>query len=215
MQPVRSTSQQATPSPPSGVRADDVVDAAERLIGERGLHRLSVRALADELGVSRQVVYTHFGGMQGVFEALHLRSGRYLADGVRRLEEASGSDARLLAAGHAYVREARDRPGLFELTFGHPIAGYEPSRETTAELRRVFHDHIVTLVRDWLDANGLADRHDAIEGARVFWSAVHGLVTLERAGHARLEETDTLVDRTVTALLAGWRAASPGATITR
>ena len=173
------------------------------------MRALSVRRLADELGVSRQVVYTHFHGMNGVLDALHVRSGHRLVEDVQRLTGDAGTDERVVEAAHAYVRAARDRPGLFELTFARPIPTYRASADTTTELRRVFSEHIVGLVREWLGAHDLHEV-DPVQAARIFWSGVHGLVTLERAGHARPDETDSLVDDTVRTLLAGWRSTSPG-----
>ena len=65
--------------------ADDVVDRAEQLVDREGVGALSVRRLASELAVSRQIVYTHFTGMHDVLEQLHLRSGRYAGSGPRVL----------------------------------------------------------------------------------------------------------------------------------
>lgn len=193
--------------PQSKTSADDVVDVAERIVDIDGLAALSVRRLAQELGSSRQVVYTHFDGMHGVLEALHLRSGRQLAETVERLSEPIGSPARLLAGAHAYVGHARRRPAMFELTFGRPVPGYAPSDTTTAALRSVFRVHIVGLIDEWHVANRVAvDPRTTVDRARVFWSAVHGLVTLERAGHAESSETDGLVETMVEGLLAGWLA---------
>ncbi len=194
---------------PPKTSADDVVDVAERIIDADGLAALSVRRVANELGASRQVVYTHFDGMHDVLEALHLRSGRQLAESVERLGEAVGSEARLLAGAHAYVGQARRRPAMFELTFGRPVPGYTPSESTTAALRSVFRVHIVGLIDEWHVANRVVvDQQTTVERARVFWSSIHGLVTLERAGHAEADETDGLVAAMVHSLLAGWQAES-------
>lgn len=191
------------------ITADDVVDLAERLIDGEGLAALSVRRLASELGVSRQVVYTHFTGMHDVFEQLHLRSGRHLTDSVLGLEAPVGSDERLVSAAHAYVSYSRLRPAMFELTFGQPVPGFIPSEETTTALRKVFRVRIVGLIEEWCDANEIEIEPKAmLDRARVYWSAVHGLVTLERAGHAAPSETDHLVENLVSSLIAGWRTAA-------
>ncbi|MEM9134128.1 MAG: TetR/AcrR family transcriptional regulator [Actinomycetota bacterium] len=187
--------------------ADEVIAAAERVLGDDGIDALSVRRLADELGVSRQIVYTHFSGMHEVLEAVHRRAGVQLADAVATLEPPTGSDARIVAGAHAYVDHARRRPSVFALLFGRPVPGYVPSAETAGALRSVFRVHIVGLVDEWSVANGHdLDRHEAVERARVFWSAIHGLVTLEQAGHAEQGETDAMVDSLVGTMLAGWRA---------
>ena len=64
------------------VTADHVIDAAERLLREGGFDAMSVRAVGERLGVSRQVVYTHFGGVDGLLDALHVRASGYLARSV-------------------------------------------------------------------------------------------------------------------------------------
>ena len=58
-----------------------VLGAAKRLLEEEGASALSVRRLAKELGTSYQLVYTLFGGKQGLLDAL-------FRDGFASLEAA-------------------------------------------------------------------------------------------------------------------------------
>jgi len=195
-------------APPKRLTADDVIDSAEALIRADGLAALSARRVAAALGVSRQVVYTHFDGMHGILEELHRRSGRYLAETVQHLGDLEDADRRLEAAAHAYVTYSRTRPALFELTFGAPVPDYSPSPETTAALQDVFRVEIAGLVRGWHEDNRIGiDEHLLLDRTRAYWSSIHGLVTLERAGHAAHDETDRLVDGLTHTLLGGWRAA--------
>lgn len=186
------------------VTADAVLAAAERVVEEEGFAALSVRRIGTELGVSRQVVYTHFGGMDGLLEALHVRTAGDLGSRVAALEEEPGTVAHVLAAGRVYVDEARRRPRLFELAFGRPVPGYEPDEVALAAARSSFGP-IIAAARAWLAASGVtADQAEEVELARVFWATAHGHVTIELAGHAEPATTDRLVDRALRALLAGW-----------
>lgn len=197
---------------------EDLIDAAAALVGRDGFEGLSVRRLAAEVNASRQVVYTHFDGMAGVLDALHQRASRLLVDDIAKLDDAPGTDDFVRASAHGYVAAARARPALFDLNFAHPVAGFEPSEESQQLGRRVFLVHIVAIVSDWEAANlnkpdGQAEAPQpssgysaaTIQRARGFWSAVHGLVTLERAGHASVAETNALVDDVVDTMLTGWR----------
>ena len=195
-------------APPRRLTADNVIDCAEALIQADGLAALSARRVAAALGVSRQVVYTHFDGMHGILEELHLRSGCYLAETVQHLADMEDADRRLEAAAHAYVAYSRTRPALFGLTFGAPVPDYSPSPETTAALQDVFRVEIAGLVGGWHADNGVEiDARLLLDRTRVYWSSIHGLVTLERAGHAAHAETDRLVDELTRTLLTGWRGA--------
>ena len=195
-------------APPRRLTADDVIDCAEALIQADGLAALSARRVAAALGVSRQVVYTHFDGMHGILEELHLRSGRYLAETVQHLADMEDADRRLEAAAHANVAYSRTRPALFGLTFGAPVPDYSPSPETTAALQDVFRVEIAGLVGGWHADNGVEiDARLLLDRTRVYWSSIHGLVTLERAVHAAHAETDRLVDELTRTLLTGWRGA--------
>lgn len=193
-----------------------LLDAAADIAESEGFSALSVRRLANEVEASRQVVYTHFGGMDGLLNRLHMRSSDLLAADLEALDEPLGTDANMLAAGHAYVRAARRRPAHFDLTFGRPVPHFTASGEATAYGERFFREHIVGLVDAWLahSDGGEQPRHttgDAVRLARVFWSTMHGLVTIERAGHATEAETDELVDLSTRLLMAGRRSIGPGA----
>lgn len=189
------------------VSAGDVVAAAERIIETEGLDALSVRRVGDALGVSRQVVYTYFGGMHGLLSAIHVRASRDLAARVVDLEEEPGTLEQVLATGAVYAREARRRPRLFELAFGRPLPSYEPDEETLAIARETFQP-IIDVATAWLDATGdpaHTDPRDAVQLARVLWSVAHGHVTLELAGHCEPALTDLLLARALEAVVTGWR----------
>ena len=49
---------------------DDLVDAAVDLLTRDGAKALSVRKLAAAVGTSTMAVYTHFGNMAGLLEAM-------------------------------------------------------------------------------------------------------------------------------------------------
>lgn len=193
-----------------------LLDAAADIAESEGFSALSVRRLAGEVESSRQVVYTHFGGMDGLLNRLHMRSSDLLAAELEALDEPVGTDENMLAAGHAYVRAARRRPAQFELTFGRPVPHFVASTEATQYGERFFRKHIVGLVDAWLTQAMTSTpggpnqtghtAGDAIRLARVFWSTMHGLVTIERAGHATPAETDDLVELSIRLLLEGQRA---------
>src|SRR4051812_24918244 len=105
----------AVPSPTT--TRDTLLDAALRLLEERGPGALRIRDVAAAAEQSTMGVYTHFGSKQGLLEQLYLH-------GFRRLEErlsgvAAGGRAReeLLAFALAYRAFALDNEALYGLMF--------------------------------------------------------------------------------------------------
>ena len=56
-------------------RREQLLDTTKELVGERGFHGLSVEAVATRAGVSRPIVYGHFGDLEGLLEAMLGREG--------------------------------------------------------------------------------------------------------------------------------------------
>lgn len=182
----------------------DVLDEAERLLGEGGFEALSARRLADALGASRQVVYTHFDGMHGLFDALHQRLSDRLTDAVVTAGDDPGSTDHLLAATAGYRHIARTWPELYQLVFERPVADYRPGVEAVRVSRACF-GHVIAGCGAWLDRHGRPGDDGGLALARALMSATHGFMTLERVGLATPAETEELSGRTITALLDGWR----------
>ena len=187
-----------------------VVDAAEELLAGGGFDALSVRQLAQHLGSSRQVVYTHFDGVDGLFDALHERASSYLAAAVANAEGAIGTVDHMVAATRAYVLVARRHPDLYRLAFEQPVPDYAPS-DTARRAGRASFGHVVVAADAFLHdpATAVADEPPSwppasIDLARAAWTASHGFVVLERAGYATADETDRLAATAVRSMLAGW-----------
>jgi AcrR family transcriptional regulator len=198
----------------TSVTAEDVVAEAERIVETDGFDQLSVRRIGEALGVSRQVVYTHFGGMHGLVGELHTRTGRALAERLTELDQEPGTIEQVLAAGAIYLDEARKRPRLYELAFGRALPSYEPDEETLAVARETF-EPMIAIASAWLDAHSdgePAAQRDAVMLALVMWRIAHGHVALELAGHAEPAVTDQLLARALTAVVTGWQAPSAATT---
>lgn len=161
---------------------DDVLGAAETLLTEEGPGGLSVRRIADRLGVSRQIVYSRFGGKPDLVRALHARGFERLTAAFAEVDEVPGTQAHVLAMAHAYRRAARAQPAVFELMFGTPVVGFVPDASARAVAVESF-EPVVAAARAWLVATGRrATPAAALTLARAVWAATHGVVALELAG---------------------------------
>jgi len=174
-----TTYQQAQREGQDVVRAA-ILDAATHLLITEGPASLTVRRISAEVGCSTKVIYTLFGGKDGLSEALWLEG---FARFERRLLAAPpGPDAmtHLRAGIDAYRSYALDQPDYYRVMFQGGVPGFTPSPEARQEAKRSF-DLLVAGVRRCL-AHGLLHGGSDAEIADVLWMAMHGAVSLELAG---------------------------------
>jgi AcrR family transcriptional regulator len=175
-----SAYQQAQREGQSVVRAA-VLDAAKRLLVTEGPAALTVRRISGEVGCSTKVIYTLFGGKDGLGEALWL-------EGFARFERAllavppHDDPLELLHRGlMAYREYALGEPDYYRVMFLGALPGLKPRPEAVRAARRTF-ELLVREVAECLEA-GVLRGAEAAEIADVLWMAVHGAVSLEILGH--------------------------------
>ena len=159
---------------------DAIIRSATRLLIENGPDGLSARQLAKEVGASTKVIYSHFGGMQGVVSAVYVQGFGQL---IETLEAADNIDLsvqdRLAAVAIAYRQFARIYPDLFDLMFG-PYAKWLASQDNGHQPTRQCIDLVTKIM-----LSGQVTHHigpgDARALAHQFWAAMHGPVALEAA----------------------------------
>jgi AcrR family transcriptional regulator len=165
--------------------------AAIRLLEDGGPEALQARRLATEIGASTMAVYTHFGGMRQLVEAVaregFARFGRLLAD----VPETADPVADLLELGVAYRDHAVANPQLYRVMFGvtapggHRLVGVDMNELMASgefpEGREAF-GLLVRAVARVIEA-GEGSAEDPVRAASQIWSAAHGYVLLEIAGY--------------------------------
>jgi AcrR family transcriptional regulator len=179
---------------------DDVLVAAEDLLAREGPQGLSVRRIADALGVSRQIVYSRFAGKPDLVRALHTEGFDRLSARFAAVPGPVGTTAHVLAMSQAYRASALASPALYELMFGRPVAEFAPDDQARAVAVAAFQP-VVEAARSWLVAHtGSGTDAEALGLALRVWAATHGVVSLEAAGLLG-EEAPAMVDDLVGAAL--------------
>jgi AcrR family transcriptional regulator len=178
---------------------EQLVDAALRVVGERGLGELTVRRIAEAAGTSTMSVYSRFGGREGMLEAVYRRAFVMLGDAFRAAPSPAAADAsnpadasdpadtgddakgsplsRLLGLAFAYRAFALASPPRYAFMFGRPPVDFEPTEQLRAEVLQGAFGPLIEAVRD---ASGQEGVH-AVRMAYFVWGTMHGLVGLELA----------------------------------
>ena len=101
-----------------------LVKAAAAQIERGGYESLSLRELAETVGVSRTAPYRHFADRRALLAAVALDGFERLT-AIYRRAMGSGKNPRdrLAAAGRGYLRFAAERPQMFRLMFVSDLLG--------------------------------------------------------------------------------------------
>jgi AcrR family transcriptional regulator len=160
------------PSP--ATTRETLLDAALRLLEERGPGALRIRDVAAAAEQSTMGVYTHFGSKQGLLEQLYLHGFRRLED---RLSSVPSDDGRgrqeLLAFALAYRAFALENEALYGLMFERATPDFVPS-DTSRRAGLATFEMLATRVAGWRP-----DFSDPAADAHLVWATMHGLVTIE------------------------------------
>ncbi|MEU7044609.1 TetR/AcrR family transcriptional regulator [Streptomyces varsoviensis] len=173
----------------------EIKEHAWQQIADSGASGLSLNAIAKQMGMSGPALYRYFAGRDELITALIRDAYRGFADAVVASQE-SGPD--LAALAHAMRDWALADPQRYFLIYGTPVPGYHAPDDVTA-----IAEEVMTAI---LDAGGPAPEHPATEldthlaGRRQWvrehpappaalsralrtWTRLHGVLSLELAGH--------------------------------
>jgi AcrR family transcriptional regulator len=116
-----------------------ILDQALALVDEHGLAAMSMRAVAERVGLTSMALYPYVGGkdalLDGLVDLLHLELGAAYGEDPATIDWRQ----RLRALGRAVRALARAHPGAYPLLLTRPSAGPAASW-LTAALRGTLYD---------------------------------------------------------------------------
>ncbi len=153
-----------------------IVEAAAELLAAQGVKALSMRTIADRVGVTATAIYHYFEGkqdlVQRVVEMGFRRFGEYMRAGATGTPEASLE--RIIAMGEAYIRFAMENRSYFQVLL---MMEHEDSKTIEELPEGRGYPILRQAIVDAMDAGNIR-RADPDLVAVYFWSYVHGLVNL-------------------------------------
>ncbi|CAN7406131.1 TetR/AcrR family transcriptional regulator [Pseudoduganella sp. LjRoot289] len=167
-----------------------LVEASIRLLALHGPSEVKARSVAAEAKLSTMGVYTYFGGVPELLQAVADEGFNRQAVVFGRLPPTDDPMADLCAMALACHDFARRNPHLYDLMFGLSIHGrYSPSRGEAQPLLsgqspsfRTAYGFLLRGCARLVDAKCVR-KADPDLIALQFWSALHGFIMLDLAGH--------------------------------
>ena len=159
-----------------------LLEAGAKLIEEKGIADVSLRAVAKAAGVSHTAPYRHFSDKNAMLCGIAETGFRLLG---QRLGQAVDSHPghpglQLTAAGVAYVELAIEHPRLHNLMFGGVLA-HESVDDSLEEASNQSFQGLVDIISRG-QQTGVFRAGDTYELALTAWSVVHGFAMLASTG---------------------------------
>lgn len=170
-----------SPRPARAGLRDDILDSAEGLLLRTGSEdAVSIRAVADAVGVTAPSIYRHFPDKQHLlFEVCgrhFARLAEFVGDAVRATDDPIDALAEM---GRAYVRFAVENPEHYRIMF---MGRSELTPAQYADehiLESGAFGALIAAVQRGIDAGAFrAGLDDAVGIAHALWAAVHGVASL-------------------------------------
>jgi len=169
---------------PAAVDRPTVLAAAIKVLRDEGPSGLTVRRLAEAIGVSRQVVYTQFGSLGGLIDALYREGFAELRAAASTIGPELTGVERVVANALGYRSSALERPELYTVMFERPFREYVPSPESRSVALGAFQPLVEAV------ASTGREPGEARSLALTLWGAMHGLVHLELQGYFAFEPSN-------------------------
>jgi AcrR family transcriptional regulator len=147
---------------------------AAQILTQEGVSGLTARHLSCAANASTKVIYSHFGGMQGVVAALYESGFSLLAQQLSAARSSAKPQNSIADIAFTYRAFALSNADLFDLMYGPKVDVLLPSRDARIDAKPAL-DVVISAFFE-------IGAPDAADSARAFWAAMHGVVALERAG---------------------------------
>lgn len=161
-----------------------LIAAATEMVADGGIDSLSLRKLAERVGVSRTAPYHHFKDKGALLSAIAADGFRNRAEQAQRLfaDPSLTPHQRFSAFFSDYIAFATSSAAMYELMFGSTIW---QAQQQTDELKQAAYPCFaqqVEMTREWQQQGLLPAEQDPLRLAQVTWGTMHGIARLVNDG---------------------------------
>lgn len=160
-------------------RRAEMLAAAERIFVEHGYEGATIRKIADEVGLSSTALYMHFADKGEILHEICRETFQRLRDGNRGIMKEPGTaDERLKRILQAYIDFGFENPNAYRLVYlTRPVEARDGAQTAAQKLGADLFASFQAVI-DEIGAEGRLINGDARLSAQLFWSGIHGVVSL-------------------------------------
>jgi len=177
------------------------------MIEESGVEGLSLRKLANRVGVSRTAPYHHFKDKNELICAIAEQG--YKQQLIRAHSNYDNADASMHEQFreyvHAYVKFAHDNPELYDLMFGRTIWKEQNSTEGLRGAAYPCFQHQLEMTAIWQKHGLLSSDESALRLSQVIWGTLYGIAKLLIDGiYTHTSQVEEMCDSAVNLFTRSW-----------
>lgn len=162
-----------------------VLDAALELFDREGYPGVSMRAIAERVGLTVGALYRYFASKEAVFDAIADEGFARLISLVEALPTGPALE-RLYNQGLTYLEFAAEDPRMYRIMFLTPETTPSARKAERTDLGKRSFFTIVALVEAAQAEGAVAAEIHAISAAHACWASWHGAASIEAMGMATM-----------------------------
>lgn len=157
-----------------------LLGAAKSMLKESGIEGLSLRKLADRVGVSRTAPYHHFKDKNELLCAIAEEGFHHWHSQAESIFDQTGLDSKEKYRQfiHGYISYAADNPELYDLMFGRTIWKQKAATNDLKEVAYPSFQYQVSMTKRWQEQGLMPKSEDTLRLAQVTWGTMHGIARL-------------------------------------
>ncbi len=181
-------SQSKTKNPSSSYHHGDLrsslLSTATSMISEQGIEALSLRKLAECIGVSRTAAYHHFKDKNDLLSAIAAQGFTRWQTQAEQIfsNEQLSDEEKYQQFVHYYVQFATQNADIYKLMFGSTLWKKESENQHTSQsLINVAYPSFqfqVEMTKTWQSKGILPQSESSLRLAQVTWATLHGIAQL-------------------------------------
>ena len=187
--------------------ADRISQAALAILEAEGPEAVSMRRVADSVGITPMAIYHHFSNREALLDSVTNQQFATFLSYIEKRPMRGSPETQLISAIEAYIDYAFNRPRIFD----YVVAQRRPRARRYPNDARARRSPTLNPIADVVRAamqTGQVKKDDVWEVALELWALTHGYVALYRAGRFNLSEKEfrALVRRALRRLIHGLKA---------
>ncbi len=157
-----------------------LLKAATSMINQSGVEALSLRKLAEKVGVSRTAAYHHFKDKNDLLCAIAAQGFTLWQSQSEQIFQNDNLSAqeKYRQFVHQYVHFATQNPSLYELMFGNVIWKTNRSTKNLRDIAYPSFQYQLEMTKVWQQQGLLSPHENSLRLAQVTWATLHGIARL-------------------------------------